>query len=132
MKNEQTTSWHLACEDPQWWVNERGDVVRGPRSYRAGGWWLLPVDRPDRQEFDIGPFKTKREAMSDKTTDDLPPELLAQLTTDYGGSLKSSSNPTNPDEVRRLRRGGMTLQAIANVFGVSKQRIQQIVGRSRI
>jgi hypothetical protein len=58
-----TTHWRLACEDPQWWINDRGDAVRGPRSYRRDGWYLLPADKPDHQEFDVGPFATRIEAM---------------------------------------------------------------------
>lgn len=36
--------------------------MRKPRSYRTGDWGFLSADKPDRAQFNVGPFRTMREA----------------------------------------------------------------------
>lgn len=60
-KSKITTTWTEL--EPQWWRDDRGNVVRGPRSGYRNGWWLLPGDKPDLREFDVGPFRSMKRAM---------------------------------------------------------------------
>lgn len=53
--------WERDALDPQWYSSPVG-AMRGP-GYRPGGWWFLPADRPDERAFDVGPFRTMREAI---------------------------------------------------------------------
>lgn len=51
--------WEQDGLDPIWLSADRVGAVRGPRSYRSGGWWFLPSWLPDALEFDVGPFATR-------------------------------------------------------------------------
>lgn len=50
--------------DPGWFTRDGIGAIRSQKSYRPGGWWFLPSWLPDNQKYDIGPFRTKNEAIS--------------------------------------------------------------------
>lgn len=51
--------WQRDGIDRGWFYSPRVGSVRSPVSYRAGGWYFLPMWLPDLKENDIGPFKTR-------------------------------------------------------------------------
>ena len=62
--SEQIALWVQDGIDSGWFTVEHIGSVRSSTSYRAGGWWFLPVWLPDTGENDIGPFKTKAVAFA--------------------------------------------------------------------
>lgn len=57
--------WKQDGIDPGWFYVDGIGSVRSKDSYRPGGWWFLAAWLPDTQEHDIGPFKTKKEAIAE-------------------------------------------------------------------
>lgn len=58
--------WEKACSDDNGWFHAPGiGSVRSSNSYRSGGWWFLPDWLPDSCTHDVGPFKTKAEAIAE-------------------------------------------------------------------
>jgi hypothetical protein len=50
--------------EPGWYYAKGIGSVRNWISYKPGGWWFLSESLPDDFSHDIGPFKTKAEAVS--------------------------------------------------------------------
>jgi hypothetical protein len=49
--------------EPQWLMSPAGSI-RGPKSYRKDGWIFMPSWLPDDTQYDIGSFKTRKEAIA--------------------------------------------------------------------
>ncbi|WP_026622990.1 hypothetical protein M728_005359 (plasmid) [Ensifer sp. WSM1721] len=62
---DNTIVWERDGIDPGWFFAGSVGSVRKSSSYRPGGWWFLPLWLPDRQEHDVGPFRTKAAAMTE-------------------------------------------------------------------
>lgn len=79
-----TITWERDGLDSGWFTADGIGSVRNSSSWRPGGWWFLPAWLPDEMANDVGPFKTKGEAIAEAerlfeirhkatvTTDDLP------------------------------------------------------------
>jgi hypothetical protein len=62
--SERATTWLQDGIDSGWFSSKAIGSIRNNTSYRVGGWWFLPAWLPDSREYDVGPFKTKREAIA--------------------------------------------------------------------
>lgn len=62
---EQSIVWKQDGIDSGWFTATNVGSIRSSTSYRSGGWWFLPVWRPDIQDNDVGPFKTKAAAIAE-------------------------------------------------------------------
>lgn len=61
---DQAIEWERDGVDQGWFIAPKIGSVRSSKSYRPGGWWFLPDWLPDRDEFDVGPFRTKALAIA--------------------------------------------------------------------
>lgn len=55
------------------------------------------------------------------------PPLLVQLLTETAGLLHSYGNTVRRTEARALRQQGMTMDQIARLFGVTRQRVSTLL-----
>jgi hypothetical protein len=62
---QHAISWRQDGIDSGWFYATGIGSVRSSTSYRSGGWWFLAKWLPDTREHDIGPFKTKTEAIAE-------------------------------------------------------------------
>jgi hypothetical protein len=63
--NEHNISWEPDGIDAGWFFAKDLGSIRSSASYRPGGWWFLPNWSPDISENDVGPFKTKGDAIAE-------------------------------------------------------------------
>ena len=57
--------WKQDGIDSGWFYADGIGSIRSSKSWLPGGWWFLPKWLPDTQEYDIGPFKTKKAAIAE-------------------------------------------------------------------
>ena len=62
---EQKGLWEQDGIDSGWFIAENVGSVRSSASYRPGGWWFLPAWLPDKERYDVGPFRTKAIAFNE-------------------------------------------------------------------